>query len=253
MPKFIVPTLSSDDEEDIKNPQKNNNNLNLSKKIKKRKVEEEQQQPLPENDPSSEEESEISSSEDEISQVDFEEKEITVSPWDLSNTIRAAIPTDQDKTIDQKIKNQLQKKKEMIQSDDSDSDRDDDDSFQDDSEDDDSSQDKHSQDESSDSVEQTPSQSLQKDQLIPLKQLKPKVQNIPTPAKPTNTTFQSLSLSKPILKILSKLNYATPTPIQSQAVPYIIKGHDVFGSAETGSGKSLAFMLPMVDHLLKKR
>jgi len=48
------------------------------------------------------------------------------------------------------------------------------------------------------------------------------------------------------------LNYATPTKIQSAALPYSLTGHDIIALAETGSGKTLAFALPMLQQLLSK-
>uniref|UniRef100_A0A914Q931 Probable ATP-dependent RNA helicase DDX46 n=1 Tax=Panagrolaimus davidi TaxID=227884 RepID=A0A914Q931_9BILA len=52
------------------------------------------------------------------------------------------------------------------------------------------------------------------------------------------------------MKILQKLDYTKPTPIQSQAIPAILSGRDVIGIAKTGSGKTLAFLLPMFRHIL---
>ena len=47
------------------------------------------------------------------------------------------------------------------------------------------------------------------------------------------------------LQIIKKLNFEKPTPIQSQAIPAIMAGRDVIGVAKTGSGKTIAFLLPM--------
>uniref|UniRef100_A0A7E4UUW9 Probable ATP-dependent RNA helicase DDX46 n=1 Tax=Panagrellus redivivus TaxID=6233 RepID=A0A7E4UUW9_PANRE len=52
------------------------------------------------------------------------------------------------------------------------------------------------------------------------------------------------------MKLLAKLGYSKPTPIQSQAIPAILSGRDVIGIAKTGSGKTLAFLLPMFRHIL---
>uniref|UniRef100_A0AC34F2X4 RNA helicase n=1 Tax=Panagrolaimus sp. ES5 TaxID=591445 RepID=A0AC34F2X4_9BILA len=57
-------------------------------------------------------------------------------------------------------------------------------------------------------------------------------------------------VSKTEMKILQKLDYTKPTPIQSQAIPAILSGRDVIGIAKTGSGKTLAFLLPMFRHIL---
>jgi len=63
-------------------------------------------------------------------------------------------------------------------------------------------------------------------------------------------TWAHAGVSKTEMRILQKLNYAKPTPIQSQAIPAILSGRDVIGIAKTGSGKTLAFLLPMFRHIL---
>ncbi len=62
-------------------------------------------------------------------------------------------------------------------------------------------------------------------------------------------TFDSLNLSMPILQALKSKGYKQPTPIQEQAIPLILEGRDIFGSARTGTGKTAAFALPMIDIL----
>ncbi|KAG0135849.1 ATP-dependent RNA helicase MAK5 [Tuber indicum] len=62
--------------------------------------------------------------------------------------------------------------------------------------------------------------------------------------------WDSLNLSLPTLRALSKLNFNTPTSIQSSAIPEIIAGHDLIGKASTGSGKTLAFGIPILEHYL---
>lgn len=61
--------------------------------------------------------------------------------------------------------------------------------------------------------------------------------------------FQKLGLKKPILSTLSKQGYETPTPIQIQAIPPILEGRDVVGLAQTGTGKTAAFSLPLIHRL----
>ena len=63
------------------------------------------------------------------------------------------------------------------------------------------------------------------------------------------TDFHSLGLSEPLMKALVPLGYETPTPIQAQAIPYVIDGRDVLGVAQTGTGKTAAFSLPMLHRL----
>ena len=64
------------------------------------------------------------------------------------------------------------------------------------------------------------------------------------------SSFQSFSLSRPILKGLSTLSFTTPTPIQQKTIPIALLGKDVVGSAVTGSGKTAAFLLPILERLL---
>ena len=59
--------------------------------------------------------------------------------------------------------------------------------------------------------------------------------------------FTSLNLSQPLLDALDEIGYVTPTPIQSQAIPDLIKGRDMLGCAQTGTGKTAAFALPILD------
>lgn len=64
-------------------------------------------------------------------------------------------------------------------------------------------------------------------------------------------TFSSLGLSKPVLDALAAKNYDTPTPIQAQSIPVLLDGNDLLGIAQTGTGKTAAFMLPSIDNLVK--
>ena len=63
-------------------------------------------------------------------------------------------------------------------------------------------------------------------------------------------SFQTMNLSRPILKGLAELRFTSPTPIQSKAIPVALEGKDVVGSAVTGSGKTAAFMIPILERLL---
>ena len=67
------------------------------------------------------------------------------------------------------------------------------------------------------------------------------------------TTFSELSLDPRVLQAVSESGYVTPTPIQIQAIPHALEGRDVLGIAQTGTGKTGAFVLPMVTHLSKGR
>ncbi len=62
-------------------------------------------------------------------------------------------------------------------------------------------------------------------------------------------TFDQLGLSQPVLQALDLKNYTVPTPIQAQAIPHVLAGRDVLGIAQTGTGKTAAFVLPAIDRL----
>ena len=66
-------------------------------------------------------------------------------------------------------------------------------------------------------------------------------------------SFSSLGLSKPILEAVIKQGYEMPSPIQLEAIPAITKGIDVMAAAQTGSGKTAAFILPVLEKLSKGR
>jgi ATP-dependent RNA helicase DeaD len=63
------------------------------------------------------------------------------------------------------------------------------------------------------------------------------------------TTFSELGLSESTIETLAHLGYARPTPIQEQAIPPLLEGRDVIGQAQTGTGKTAAFGLPMVEYV----
>jgi ATP-dependent RNA helicase RhlE len=59
--------------------------------------------------------------------------------------------------------------------------------------------------------------------------------------------FLTLGLSEPLLRAIAERGYVTPTPVQQKAIPAILRGNDVWASAQTGSGKTAAFVLPMLQ------
>ena len=61
--------------------------------------------------------------------------------------------------------------------------------------------------------------------------------------------FKSLNLAAPINRAIEELGYTTPTPIQEQAIPDVLKGRDLMGIAQTGTGKTAAFSLPLLNHI----
>lgn len=62
-------------------------------------------------------------------------------------------------------------------------------------------------------------------------------------------TFADLHLSPPLLKVLSEIGYETPSPIQAAAIPPILEGNDLIGQAQTGTGKTAAFALPLLERI----
>ena len=74
-----------------------------------------------------------------------------------------------------------------------------------------------------------------------------------SPHPSSNTSFQGLGIAPGLLDALQKLHYATPTPIQHQAIPPAIEGKDVVGVAQTGTGKTLAFGIPMIQRLAQTK
>jgi len=67
------------------------------------------------------------------------------------------------------------------------------------------------------------------------------------------TNFADLGLSPDLLQAIADTGYTTPTPIQEQAIPYVLQGRDVLGCAQTGTGKTASFTLPMIDILASGR
>lgn len=63
-------------------------------------------------------------------------------------------------------------------------------------------------------------------------------------------TFKELNISQPILKALCDKNFTQPTPIQEQAIPIAINGEDLLGIAQTGTGKTAAFAIPIIEQLI---
>src|SRR5229473_2901991 len=65
----------------------------------------------------------------------------------------------------------------------------------------------------------------------------------------TVLSFADLGLIDPLQRALVTEGYLTPTPIQAQAIPHLLAGRDVLGCAQTGTGKTAAFALPILDRL----
>src|SRR5688500_4854747 len=69
----------------------------------------------------------------------------------------------------------------------------------------------------------------------------------------TSTTFEDLGLRPELLAALSALGYEEPTPIQQEAIPPLVEGRDLLGQAATGTGKTAAFALPVLQRLAAHR
>ncbi len=65
-------------------------------------------------------------------------------------------------------------------------------------------------------------------------------------------SFDTLGLAEPLLRAVHEAGYTTPTPIQAQAIPAVLSGGDVMGGAQTGTGKTAGFVLPMLQRLMDK-
>ena len=63
------------------------------------------------------------------------------------------------------------------------------------------------------------------------------------------STFNELHLDERILEALASEGYREPTPVQAETIPALLDGHDVLGVAQTGTGKTAAFALPILHHL----
>lgn len=75
----------------------------------------------------------------------------------------------------------------------------------------------------------------------------------PAEPEPPRATFEDLGLSEALLRGVSEAGYVHPTPIQEQAIPVVLMGRDVMGCAQTGTGKTASFVLPMMDILAGSR
>ena len=65
------------------------------------------------------------------------------------------------------------------------------------------------------------------------------------------TSFSNLSLAEPLARAVAEMGYESMTPIQAQAIPVVLSGRDVMGAAQTGTGKTAAFSLPLLQRMLK--
>ena len=66
-------------------------------------------------------------------------------------------------------------------------------------------------------------------------------------------SFRELKLNRPMLGVVKRVGYTDPTPIQTRTIPHILEGRDIVGCAQTGTGKTAAFVLPIVQILNENR
>lgn len=71
--------------------------------------------------------------------------------------------------------------------------------------------------------------------------------------EPNQSSFQSLGLNDNILRAVNECGYTTPTPIQQQAIPIVMEGHDLLAAAQTGTGKTAGFTLPLLHKLSSQK
>lgn len=74
-----------------------------------------------------------------------------------------------------------------------------------------------------------------------------------SPEASAQPLFSDLGLSEPLLRAIDEMGYKHPTPIQAQAIPFVLAGRDVLGVAQTGTGKTASFTLPLLDILSGSR
>ena len=71
--------------------------------------------------------------------------------------------------------------------------------------------------------------------------------------KETNSLFGDIQLSKKIYSAIADMGFEEPSPIQSKTIPMVLEGHDVIGQAQTGTGKTAAFGIPMMERVTDSR
>lgn len=69
----------------------------------------------------------------------------------------------------------------------------------------------------------------------------------------TTPTFDTLGLSPEMMQVLDRMQYVTPSPIQTQAIPFLLDGRDIIGQAQTGTGKTAAFAIPIIEKIDTKQ
>lgn len=136
----------------------------------------------------------------------------------------------------------------------SDDDGDEADSSDDDTEDDDAAEEESGDEEAAEAEDEAPRRSGADDDdddaIDEAKEARKRAYFAATPDVGPTDSFTLLNLSRPILKAITQLGFGAPTPIQSKTIPIALMGRDICASAVTGSGKTAAFMIPVLERLL---
>ena len=78
-------------------------------------------------------------------------------------------------------------------------------------------------------------------------------QNTTTHTNPEIALFADLALTAPLMQAVQESGYERPTPIQARAIPHLLAGRDLLGLAQTGTGKTAAFVLPILQRLMESK
>src|SRR5581483_5680452 len=78
-------------------------------------------------------------------------------------------------------------------------------------------------------------------------------QNTQHHSKSEIALFADLALTAPLMQAVKESGYERPTPIQAQAIPHLLQGRDLLGLAQTGTGKTAAFVLPMLQRMMEQK
>ncbi len=70
---------------------------------------------------------------------------------------------------------------------------------------------------------------------------------------PKSSSFDALGLDVRLLQAIAKLNFSTPTPVQAQTIPLAVAGKDILARSQTGSGKTAAYVLPILQSILRRK
>ncbi|KAN0028912.1 hypothetical protein ACTFIV_010780 [Dictyostelium citrinum] len=192
----------------------------------------------------------------------FEESDKPQLPWDFAPTIekmkqQTHKKTDGQTSLEEKINQRKTVKKlkadedkpETIKTTKNNNKPKSDSDVSDDDDDDDENDNEEAEDDENEKLKENKQQQTNKQTTDKIKVLQSnrKMKKVVEEELPT---FEELHLSRPLLKAVQKLGFNQPTPIQAKAIPLALNGKDILASASTGSGKTAAFLLPVLERLL---